>query len=103
MTTHAADELLCEAEAKFDRTIVELAVEEGNRLLAAGATAHDLPRLMQPFIEVVRQWRADAMAEMHAQVRRIRLIEARIALNQALMARTEACVACLERLDATVH
>jgi hypothetical protein len=96
MTTDAVDELLCEAEAKFDRTIVELAVEEGNRLLAAGATAHDLPRLMQPFIEVVRQWRADAMAEMHAQVRRIRL-------NQALIAQTEACIACLERLDATVH
>ena len=34
---------------------------------------------MQPFVEVVRQWRADAMAEMHAHVRRIRLIEARIA------------------------
>jgi hypothetical protein len=26
MTTDAVDELLCEAEAKFDRTIVELAV-----------------------------------------------------------------------------
>ena len=103
MTTDAVDELLCEAEAKFDRTIVELAVEEGNRILAAGATADDLPRLMQPFIEVVRQWRADAMAEMHARVSRIRLIEARIALNDALIARTEACVARLERLDAMVH
>ena len=103
MMTDDVDELLRQAEAKFERTIIELAVEEGNRLLAAGATADDLPRLMQPFIEVVRQWRADAMAEMHAQVRRIRLIEARIALNQALIARTEACVACLERLDATVH
>jgi hypothetical protein len=103
MTTDDVDELLCEVEVKFDRMIVELAVEEGNRLLAAGATADDLPRLMQPFIELVRQWRADAMAEMHAQLSRIRLIEARIALNQALIARTEACVACLERLDATVH
>ena len=102
MTTDAVDELLREAEAKFDRTIVELAVEEGNRLLAAGAAVDDLPRLMQPFIEVVRQWRADAMAKMHAQVRRIRLIEARIALNQVLIARTEACVARLERLDATL-
>ena len=46
MTTDAVDELLCEAEAKFDRMIVELAVEEGNRLLAAGATVDDLPRLM---------------------------------------------------------
>ena len=43
------------------------------------------------------------MAEMHAHIRRIRLIEARIALNQALIAQTEACIACLERLDATVH
>ena len=42
-------------------------------------------------------------AEMHARVRRLRLIEARIALNQALIARIEACIACLERLDATVH
>src|SRR5688500_4065231 len=97
------DEILREAETKLERTIVELAVEEGNRLLAAGATADDLPRLMQPFVEVVRQWRADAMAEMHAQAKRIRLIEARIALNQAVMARTEACIAWLERLDATVH
>jgi hypothetical protein len=103
MTTDAVDELLCEAEAKFDRTIFDLAVDEGNRLLAAGATVDDLPRLMQPFIKVVRQWRADAMAEMQARVSRIRLIEARIALNQALIARTETCVACLERLDATVH
>jgi hypothetical protein len=103
MMTDDVAELLREAEVKFDQTIIELAVEEGNRLLAAGATADDLPRQMQPFIEVVRQWRADAMAEMHAQVRRIRLIEARIAPNQALIARTEACVACLERLDATVQ
>jgi hypothetical protein len=103
MMTDDVDELLREAEAKFDRTIVELAVEEGNRLLAAGATADDLPRLMQPFIEVVRQWRADAMAEMHARARRIRLVEARIALNEALIARTKACIVCLERLDATVH
>jgi hypothetical protein len=102
MMTDTVDELLREAEAKFERTIVELAIEEGNRLLAAGATADDLPRLMQPFIDVVRQWRADAMAEMHARVSRIRLIEAHIAFNEALIARTEACVARLERLDATV-
>jgi hypothetical protein len=43
------------------------------------------------------------MAEMHAQVRRIRLIEARIALNQAMIARSEALIAHLERPDATVH
>jgi hypothetical protein len=103
MMTDDVDELLREAEAKFDRTIVELAVEEGNRLLAAGATADDLPRLMQPFIEVVRQWRADAMAEMHARARPIRLVEARIALKEALIARTKACIVCLERLDAAVH
>ena len=102
MTSTAAD-LLREAEAKFDQTIVELVVEEGNRMLAAGATADDLPRLMAPFVAAVRQWRADAMAEMHAHARRIRLIEARISLNQALIAQTEACIACLERLDATVH
>jgi hypothetical protein len=101
--TLTADDLLREAEAKFDRTIVELAVEEGNRLLEAGATADDLPQLMQPFVEAARQWRADAMAEMQAQARRIRLIEARIALNEALIARTEACLGYLERLDATVH
>lgn len=97
------DEILREAETKFDRTIVELALKEGNRLLAAGATADDLPRLMQPFVEVVRQWRADAMARMHAHSRRIRLIEARISFHEALLARTEACLACLERLDAPVH
>jgi hypothetical protein len=101
--TSTADDLLRDAEAKFDRAIVEFAVEEGNRLLAAGATADDLPRIMAPFVEVVRQWRADAMAEMRAQVRRIRLIEARIALNQALIAQTEACMVCLQRDGATVH
>jgi hypothetical protein len=103
MRTGDVDELLRDAEAKFERTIIELAVEEGNRLLAAGATADNLPRLMQPFIKVVRHWRANAMAEMHAQVRRIRLIEARIALNEVLIAQTEAFIAHLERLDATVH
>ena len=103
MMTDDVDELLRQAEAKFERTIIELAVEEGNRLLAAGATADDLPWLMQPFLEAVRQWRTDAITEMHVQVRRIRLIEARIALNEALIARTETCIACLKRLDATVH
>jgi hypothetical protein len=92
-----ADDLLRDAEARFDRTIVELAVEEGNRLLAAGSSADDLPRLMAPFVDVVRQWRADAMARMQAHTRRIRLLEARIALNEALIARTEACLAYLER------
>ena len=103
MMTDDVDELLRQAEGKFDQAIIELAIEEGNRLLAAGAMADDLPRLMAPFVEAVRQWRADAMAEMHAHVGRIRLNEARIALNEALIARTEACIACLERLDATVH
>jgi hypothetical protein len=97
------DEILREAETKFDRTIVELVLKEGNRLLAAGATADDLPRLMQPFVEVVRQWRADAMARVHAHSRRIRLIEARISLHEALVARNEACIACLERQMATIH
>jgi hypothetical protein len=101
--TLTADDLLRDAEAQLDRTIVELAVEEGNRLLSAGATADDLPRLMQPFVEAVRQWRADVMAEVHAHVRRIRLVEARMQVTEALIARTEACIACLERLDATVH
>jgi hypothetical protein len=103
MMPDSVDELLREAEATLDQMIVELAVEEGNRLLAAGATVDDLPFRMQPFVDVVRQWRADAIAEMHARVRHIRLIEARIGLNQALIARIEACIACLERLDATVH
>jgi hypothetical protein len=98
-----ADDLLRDAEAKFDRAIVELAVEEGNRLLAAGAAPDDLPRLMGPFVVAVRQWRAGAMAEVHAQARRIRLVEARIALHEALIARTQACLAYLEHLDATVH
>ena len=103
MMTDDVDQLLREAEGKFDQAIIELAVEEGNRLLAAGALADDLPRLMAPFVEVVRQWRADAMARMHAHVARIRANEARISLNQALIARIETCIACLERLDATVH
>jgi hypothetical protein len=105
MMTDDVDELLRQAEAKFERTIIELAVEEGNRLLATGATVDDLPRLLQPFVKVVRQWRSDATAEMHAHIRRIRLIEERISLNQALIAQTEACLACLERLEssATVH
>jgi hypothetical protein len=101
--TLTADDLLRNAEAKFDRTIVELAIEEGNRLLAAGAPANDLPRLMAPFVDMVRRWRADAMAEVHAHARRIRLVEARIALNEALIARTEACLAYLERHGAAMH
>jgi hypothetical protein len=101
--TLTADDLLREAEAKFDRTIVELAVEEGNRLLAAGAAPDDLPRLMAPFVAAVRQWRAGAIAEAHAHARRIRLIEARIALNEALIAWTEACLAYLERHGTAVH
>jgi hypothetical protein len=96
-------DLLRETEAKLDRTIVELAIDEGNRLLAAGATADDLPSLMKPFVEVVRERRADAMARMHAHAGRIRLIEARIALNEALIRRIEMCIAYLERVDATVH
>jgi hypothetical protein len=101
--TLTADDLLLEAERQFDAEIARLAMEEGNRLLAAGSSADDLPRLMAPFVEVVRQWRADAMARMHAHAGRIRLIEARIALNEALIKQNEACRACLERLDATVH
>jgi hypothetical protein len=97
------DDFLREAEAKFDRTIVELAVEEGNRLLAAGATVDDLPQLMHPFVDVVRQWRADAMARMQAHVRRIRLIEAQILVNEARIRWNEMCIACLERHNATVH
>jgi hypothetical protein len=103
MMTDDVDELLSEAAGKFDQAIIELAIEEGNRLVAGGATIDDLPRIMAPFVEVVRQWRSDAMAEMHAHIRRIRLIEARISLNQALIAQTEACIACLERNGATVH
>jgi hypothetical protein len=101
--TLTADDLLLEAERQFDAEIARLAMQEGNRLLAAGASADHLPRLMAPFVDVVRQWRADAMARMQAHVRRIRLIEAQILVNEALIARTEACLACIERLDATVH
>ena len=103
MMTDDVDELLRQAEGKFDQAIIELAVEEGNRLLAAGAIADDLPRLMAPFVAVVRQWRADAMARMHAHVGRIRVNEARIRLNEELIRRIEACMACLERHGATVH
>jgi hypothetical protein len=103
--TDDVHELLREAEAKFDQAIIELAIEEGNRLLAAGALADDLPRLMAPFVAAVRQWRADAMAGMHAHARRIRLVEARIRLHEDLIRRNEARIACLERLEsaATVH
>jgi hypothetical protein len=62
--TVTADDLLREAEAKFDRMILELAVEQGNRLLAAGAARADLPRLMAPFVDSVRHWRAEAMARI---------------------------------------
>ena len=103
MMTGDVDELLRQAEVKFDQAIIELAIEEGNRLLAAGALADDLPRLMVPFVTAARQWRADAMARIHAHARCIRLVEARIRLNEALIARTEACIACLERYGATVH
>jgi hypothetical protein len=103
MMTADVDELLRQAEGKFDQAIIELAVEEGNRLLAAGAHADDLPRLMAPFVAAARQWRADAIVRMHAHARRIRLIEVRMRVTEALIARTEACMARLERHGATVH
>jgi hypothetical protein len=103
MMTDDVDELPRQAEVKFDQAIVELAVEEGNRLLAAGALADDLPRLMAPFVAAVRQWRADAMARIYAHARCIRLVEARIRLHEELIRRNEVRIACLERLDATVH
>jgi hypothetical protein len=37
MMTDDVDRLLREAEVKFDQAIIELAIEEGNRLLAAGS------------------------------------------------------------------
>ena len=95
MMTDDVDELLREAEVKFDQAIIELAIEEGNRLLAAGALADDLPRLMAPFVAAARQWRADAMARMHAHVARIRANEARIRRN-------EERTACLERHGALI-
>jgi hypothetical protein len=103
MMTGDVDELLREAEVKFDQAIIELAIEEGNRLLAAGATVHQLPQLMAPFVAAARQWRADAMARMHAHARCIRLVEARIRLHEELIRRNEACMAYLEGLDAKVH
>ena len=101
--TLTVDDLLLEAERQFDAEIASLAMEEGNRLLAGGASADDLPRLMAPFVDVVRQWRADAMARMQAHVRRIRLIEAQILVNKARIRWNEMCIACLERHGATVH
>jgi hypothetical protein len=101
--TLTADDLLLEAERQFDAEIARLAMEEGNRLLAAGSSADDLPRLMAPFVDVVRQWRADAMARMQGHVRRIRLIEAQILVNEARIRWNEMCIACLERRGATVH
>jgi hypothetical protein len=103
MMTADVDELLRQAEVKFDQAIVELAIEAGDRLMAAGALADDLPRLMAPFVAAVRQWRADAMARMHAHAKCIRLVEARIRLHEELIRRNEACIACLERIGATVH
>jgi hypothetical protein len=58
---------------------------------------------MKPFVEVVRERRADAMARMQAHVRRIRLIEAQILVNEARIRWNEICIACLERHGATVH
>jgi hypothetical protein len=103
MMTADVDELLRQAAGKFDQVIIELAIEAANRLVATGATVDDLPRLLQPFVQVVRQWRSDAMARMHMDARRVRLIEARIRLLEELIRRNEACMAYLERLDAKVH
>ena len=103
MMTDDVDEILREAAGKFDQAIIELAIEAGNRLVAAGALAEDLPRLMAPFVAAVRQWRANAMARMHAHVARIRANEARIRLHEELIRRNEACIACLQRDGATVH
>ena len=85
MMTDDVDELLREAEANSTRRSSSW---RSRRAIGWWLPAHgdDLPRLMAPFVAAVRQWRADAMPRC-AQVRRIRLIEARIALNEALIAR----------------
>jgi hypothetical protein len=98
-----ADQLLEHCTEEIDKAICDFGVQMAQQLLDAGVRVDDLRPLMQPFIRKLAQRRADAIAEMHARVRPIRLIEARIALNQGLIARIEACMACLERLEATVH
>ena len=60
--------------------------------MAAGALADDMPRLMAPFVAAVRQWRADAMARMHAHVARTRANEALRARKLSDEPRCERCL-----------
>ena len=71
MMTDDVERLLREAEADLDRLICESAREAVQIYLDAGATVHQLPQLMQPFVSWWRQHRAEAIAKMHAAAERI--------------------------------
>ena len=103
MMTDDVDELLRQAEVKFDQAILELAIEEGNRLLAAGAHG-GRPAAADG---AVRRGSATVARRRHGRGARARQAyqadRGAHALTEALIARTEACMAWLERHGATVH
>jgi hypothetical protein len=90
-----ADQLLENYMAQVDQAICEGAVQMAQQLLDAGAGVDDLRPLMQPFIRKLAQWRAEAVAKLRANADRLRVIEAQIERNQALLERLES--------GATVH
>ena len=90
-----ADQLLEHHIAQVDQAICAGAVQMAQQLLDAGAGVDDLRPLMQPFIRKLAQWRAEAVAKLRANADRLRVIEAQIERNEALLERLES--------GATVH
>jgi hypothetical protein len=73
-----ADQLLKRYTAEIDEVICDGAKQTAQQLLDAGADVDDLPRLMQPFVQWLAQMRARAVARLHANVARLRVVEAQI-------------------------
>jgi hypothetical protein len=90
-----ADQLLKHCTEEIDKTICDIGVQMAQQLLDAGARVDDLRPLMQPFIRKLAQRRAEAVAKLRDSVDRLRVIEAQIERNEALLERLES--------GATVH
>jgi hypothetical protein len=90
-----ADQMLEYYTAKIDAAICEGAVRTAQHLLNAGTSIDDLPRLMEPIIQRLAEWRAETMAAIQAHVVPMQAIEARLRVNEALIERIES--------GATVH
>ena len=84
-----ADQLLADYVRQIDDVICEYAAAAAQHLLDAGASVDDLPRLMQPIVQRLSEYRADAVAKLERHTIPIRAIEARMAVLNAQIERLE--------------